>query len=62
MGQAGAARQLVRTVAADQTDSLRLYVAAPRGTQPQALTFTLKALDAERGAARYATRFDAPGE
>ena len=62
MGQAGAARQLVRTVAADQTDSLRLYVAAPRGTQPQALTFTLKALDAERGSARYATRFDAPGE
>ena len=57
-----AARELVRTVAPDQTDSLRLYVSAPRGTHPQGLTFSLRALDAEGGSVRYATRFDAPGE
>ena len=62
MGQASAARRLVRTVAADQTDSLRLYVAAPRGTGPQQLGFTMTALDAEGGTVRYASRFDAPGE
>ena len=62
MGKGAATRELVREVAADQTESLRLYVAAPRGTRAQKLAFQLRALDAEGGSARYASRFDAPGE
>ncbi len=60
MAKTDASRQLVRTVAADQTDPLRIYVLAPAGTAPQALSFALRALDAEGGAASYATRLDAP--
>ncbi|MBS0253988.1 MAG: cytochrome c oxidase accessory protein CcoG [Proteobacteria bacterium] len=51
---------LTRTVAPDQTDSLRVYVAAPPHSQPHKLSLTLRALDAEGGTISYATRFDAP--
>ena len=58
--RSAASRALLRQVAADQTDSLRLYVVAPAHTAPQALSFTLVGLDAEGGTTTYATSFDAP--
>ena len=60
MAKAQASRRLVIPVAADQTDPLRVYVEGAAGTAPQPLHFSLRALDAEGGAARYDTRFDAP--
>ena len=60
MAKAEASRKLVRTVAADQTDPMRIYVLAPSGTTAQTLGFALRALDAEGGAASYTTRLDAP--
>ena len=60
MAKSEASRKLVRKVAADQTDPLRIYVLAPSGTPPQALGFALRGLDAEGGAEHYATRLDAP--
>jgi cytochrome c oxidase accessory protein FixG len=60
MAKGEASRKLVRTVAADQTDPLRIYVESASGTAPQPLGFTLRALDAEGGMANYSTRFDAP--
>ncbi|HZU63474.1 MAG TPA: cytochrome c oxidase accessory protein CcoG [Novosphingobium sp.] len=60
MGKAEAARSLARTVAADQTEPLRVYVVAPSGTAEQSFSFTLRALDAEGGQVAYTARFDAP--
>lgn len=60
MARADASRVLVRVVDADQTDPVRVYVAAPAQTTAQPLAFALRALDAEGGSARYQTRFDAP--
>jgi cytochrome c oxidase accessory protein FixG len=62
MAEGEAARTLVRMVAPDQTDPLRVYVLAPNGTPAQPLGFTLKADDAEGGTASYSTRLDAPDQ
>ena len=55
-----AARELTRVIAPDMTLPLRIYVVAPAGTPEQKLGFTLRALDADGGEDRYASRFDAP--
>ena len=60
MGRREAVRKLVRDVAPDQTDPVRIYVVAPAGTPEQKLSFTMRALDAEGGEAHYKTRFDSP--
>ena len=60
MDRKQAARVLTRNVAPDQTDPVRIYVVAPKGTHEQDLRFDLKALDAEGGTAHYTTRIDAP--
>ena len=60
MARAGAARRLVRDVAADQTDPLRIYVSAPAGTHQAPISFTITALDAEGGRTSTANRFDTP--
>jgi cytochrome c oxidase accessory protein FixG len=60
MAKADAATTLSRTIAADQTEPLRIYVVAPAGTAQQPLDFTLTATDAGGGTVHYATRFDAP--
>ncbi|WP_084455820.1 cytochrome c oxidase accessory protein CcoG [Novosphingobium rosa] len=60
MGKAQAARQLTRTIPADQTEPLRIYVIAPAGTAQQPLVFTLTVTDAQGGTVHYDTRFDAP--
>ena len=62
MAPAAAARELVVTAAADQTDVLRVYVAEPPHTRPQPIAFTITALDKEGGSARTETRFDAPND
>ena len=60
MGRHDAARRLVRDVAPDQTDPVRIYVVARANTPEQKLGFTMRALDAEGGVAHYTTRLDAP--
>ena len=60
MAKGDASRTLVRNVAPDQTDPLRIYVEAASGTAPQPLGFNLRVLDAEGGTVGYTTRFDAP--
>ena len=60
MGRKEASRVLVRDVAPDLTDPVRIYVVAPRGTPEQSLGFVMRAMDAEGGEAHYTTRFDAP--
>ena len=60
MAKGEASRTLVRNVAPDQTDPLRIYVEATSGTAPQPLGFSLRVLDAEGGTVSYTTRFDAP--
>lgn len=62
MGRKDASRRIVRNVAADQTEPLRIYVVAPAGTPEQNLGFTMRALDADGGQVYYATRFDAPAQ
>lgn len=57
MAKSAATTAITRTVAADQTAPLRIYVIAPASTAQQPLTFTLTA---EGAAVPYATRFDAP--
>ena len=58
MAKSGAATRLTRTIAADQTEPLRIYVIAPPATAQQPLDFTLAAPDG--ASVHYATRFDAP--
>ncbi|MDE2303628.1 MAG: cytochrome c oxidase accessory protein CcoG [Sphingomonadales bacterium] len=60
MARANATRAIVQTLPADQSEPLRIYVEAAPGTRAQQIGFTLRALDAEGGSARYQTRFDAP--
>jgi len=60
MAKAAATRNLTRVIPADTTEPLRIYVVAPSGSGEQKLGFTLHALDAEGGATRYESRFDAP--
>lgn len=62
MPRAQAARSLRRTVAADQAEPVRIYVAAPADTLAQDFSFTVQALDAEGGGDHHQTRFDAPGD
>ncbi len=62
MPRSAATRALVRKVAADQTETLRIYVTAPAGTTAQDLRFVLRADDDEGGSDTGDTRFDAPGE
>ena len=62
MSRTHASRQLVREVAADQTQSLRVYVTAPAGTPEQDLRFVLRTHDDEGGSDTAELRFDAPGE
>lgn len=62
MPRADASRRLARTVAADQTQSLRVYVIAPAATHEQDLRFVLQAHDDEGGSDAAEVRFDAPGE
>jgi cytochrome c oxidase accessory protein FixG len=60
MSRDQAGRSVRRTVASDQSAPLRIYVAAPSGTQAQDFSFTVRALDAEGGSDSHQTRFDAP--
>ena len=60
MPRSAAARALVREVAADRAEPVRVYVVAPAGTAAQDLRFTLRALDADGGSDVHETRFDAP--
>ena len=62
MAREKAARSIVRTVPADATEPVRIYVVAPEGTSEQDITFNLKALDKEGGGDAGTTRFDTPGE
>ena len=61
MSRAAATRSLQRTVAADQSETVRVYVHAPAGTRAQDFAFTVRALDQEGGRDAHATHFDAPG-
>ena len=60
MPRKAAARELIRIIAADRTEPLRIYVAAAANTPVQALGFTLRALDSEGGEVAYQTRLDSP--
>ena len=62
MPRSAAARTVIRKVAADQADPVRVYVIAPRGTTAQDFGFTLRALDKEGGGDAHTAHFDAPGE
>jgi cytochrome c oxidase accessory protein FixG len=62
MPRSAASRTLVRTVAADQADPVRVYVVAPAGTGEQGFTMALRALDKEGGSDTHEVRFDAPGD
>ncbi|MGN6357327.1 MAG: cytochrome c oxidase accessory protein CcoG [Novosphingobium sp.] len=62
MPRAAAGSSLVRQVAADRTETLRVYVAAPAGTAERDIGFLLRAEDGEGGGDLANTRFDAPGE
>ena len=61
-GSRAAARQQVKlAVGPDQVRAIELFVAAPpAGPERADIAFTVRALDAEGGAARDATRFDRP--
>ena len=62
MPRSAASRTLRRSVAPDQAEAVRIYVATPRGTSPQDFSFTVRALDAEGGGDAHQTRFDVPGD
>jgi cytochrome c oxidase accessory protein FixG len=62
MPREAAARMIAFTVAADQVEPMRIYVAAPPQTAPQQFSFVLAATDAAGGGDRSEVRFDAPGE
>jgi hypothetical protein len=62
MARAAAARELRRTVAADQSETVRVYVIAPAGAGAQDFAFTVRALDREGGRDTHTTHFDAPGD
>jgi cytochrome c oxidase accessory protein FixG len=60
MPRADAARQVTRTVPADATLPLRIYVIAPAGTVPQDFALTVTALDEEAETDTSEARFEAP--
>lgn len=62
MPRAAAQASLTREVAADRTETLRVYVIAPAGSGERDISFTLRAADGEGGGDLANTRFDAPGE
>lgn len=62
MGMEEAARTLTRTVAADETQSVRAYVVMPTGTAPREFTFNLQAAGDARERDSAEVQFDAPGE
>ena len=62
MPRAAATRGFDRKVAADQIETVRVYVLAPAGTAPQNISFTLRAKAEEGGSDTGETRFDAPGD
>lgn len=62
MSRASASRAIVRTVAPDQTEVLRLYVIAPRNTPAHEFRFTMRPTDNEGQGDSEETRFDTPGE
>jgi len=57
-----AARELLRTVPADETGALRVYVIAPPGTPAQDFAFTVVAPGGKREHDTSETHFTAPGE
>lgn len=61
MGREDAARSVVRTVPADETQSLRVYVVAPSGTSSQEFSFSVQAGADTRERAETETQFDSPG-
>ncbi|HMO68186.1 MAG TPA: cytochrome c oxidase accessory protein CcoG [Novosphingobium sp.] len=61
IGRESAARQLVRRVAADETQTMRAYVVAPAGTPAQEFRFTLAAEGGARERDEAEVRFDSPG-
>jgi cytochrome c oxidase accessory protein FixG len=62
MPRSAAGRRLIRTVAPDQAEAVRVYVIAPPQTRTQDFSFTLRALDSDGGSDSHQTRFDAPGD
>ncbi|GGY93505.1 cytochrome c oxidase accessory protein CcoG [Novosphingobium colocasiae] len=60
VGREQAARKIVRTVAADETQSVRAYVVAPANTPPQDFTFALQALGQAGEADNAKVQFDTP--
>jgi len=60
MGKANATRSLTRTIAADQTDPVRIYVTVPSGTTDASIGFVMKALDKQGGEVHYTARLDTP--
>jgi len=62
MANEQAAATLTRTVPADSTLPLRVYVIAPRGTGGHEITMTVTALDEKGETDSSEARFDAPGD
>ncbi|MCJ2183867.1 cytochrome c oxidase accessory protein CcoG [Novosphingobium sp. 1949] len=62
MDRSDAARTLRRTVAADETQALRVYVVAPEGTANQDFDFTLQAIGQAREHDEAKAQFDARGD
>lgn len=61
MAREDAERELYRTVPADETMPLRVYVVAPPGTKPQEFAFVVTSQDAERASDASEVNFEAPG-
>jgi cytochrome c oxidase accessory protein FixG len=57
-----AARRLELALPPDRVEPVRVYVAAPEGTEEQEFAFILTALDQDGGGDRSKTRFDAPDD
>jgi cytochrome c oxidase accessory protein FixG len=62
MPREDAARAIERTVSADATAPVRVYVVAPAGTPGQEFEFTVTSLDGQNETDRSAMAFTAPGE
>ncbi|MDE8651278.1 cytochrome c oxidase accessory protein CcoG [Novosphingobium album (ex Liu et al. 2023)] len=60
-GRDNAARTLRRTVAADETQSMRAYVVVPAGTPSQEFRFRLQSLDEQRETDTTEAKIDTPG-
>lgn len=61
MPREDASREIVRSVPADATLPLRIYVAAPEGTRAQTFAFTATSLDEQAEIDTSEVRFEAPG-